>query len=162
MPAQPDNIAKPRRRSAVTPKQEAYAEARATGVQLLASMSAAGFTPNPGDAARLEKMPPVRDLINAKKRENAYMLGLTRDKVLEGMMEAVNQAKILADPLTQIAGWREIAKVCGFYAPEVKRVELGEGAKTYLARLEQMSDEELLKIANAPIVDVEFTEVKNE
>ena len=31
------------------------------------------------------------------------------------------------DPAAMIAGWREIAKLCGYYAPERRRIEVSTG-----------------------------------
>lgn len=140
-------------------RRAAFVEARASGLTVADSMVAAGMQPNDGTGHQLEKNPVVQAMLTAQGRKNAYMLGLTREDVLEGMMEAVQQAKLIADPMAQIAGWREVAKICGFYAPEVKKIELGDSAKTFLQRLEQMDDAELLKLANSEVVDVDFTEM---
>lgn len=145
--------------SLLTDKQEVYVDARASGLKVKDAMTAAGMKPNDGTGNALEKHPGIREALSAEYRKNAYMLGLTRDKVLEGMLEAIDQAKIIADPLTQIAGWREIAKICGFYAPEVKKIEISGSSKTVLDRMRSMSDEELLQIAEADVIDVESSRV---
>jgi hypothetical protein len=139
-----------------------YVEARASGLTMKDSMEVAGMKYNPGTSHALENHPDIKKALSSEHRKNAYMLGLTREDVLEGMMDAIGQARLIADPMAQIAGWREIAKICGFYAPEVKKIELGDSAKTFLARLEQMDDEELLKMANAEVIDVDFTELPRE
>ncbi len=144
-------------------QQKAYVDARASGLEKTPAAIAAGYKGNsPSIATELEKHPGVRDLLQAEQRKNAYMLGITRETVLQGMMDAVADAKALADPMAQIAGWREIAKICGYYAPEVKKIELSAGAKTVLQRMEQMDDEELLRLAESEIIDVEFTEVRHD
>lgn len=149
------------RSSLLTAGQEKFALARASGLNAKDSMVAAGMKPNDGTANALEKLPHVQELLKAEQRRNAYMLGLTREQVLQGMMDAVEQAKILSDPLTQIAGWREIAKVCGFYAPEVKKVEISGTGKQVVDRMRQLSDAELLAIAEGEVIEVEFEEVKS-
>lgn len=142
-----------------TEKQRKYAEARGLGLKRTDAAAAAGMKPNDGTLNALEKTPNVMELLKAEGRKNAYMLGMTRDKVLQGMLDAVDQAKLLTDPMAQIAGWREIAKICGFYAPEVKKIELSGGAKRVLQRFEQMSDDELLALHEGEIIDVEFKEI---
>lgn len=142
--------------SPLTPKQAAYVELRAMGAdQNNAVKTAYGPGMNTTDAKDLEANPKISAALINERAKNAYMLGLTRDKVLRGFMDAIDQAKLLADPLTQIAGWREIAKVCGFYAPEVKKVELTGSSKAILDRMQAMSDEELLKLGAE---DIEFVE----
>lgn len=103
--------------------------------------------------------PKLRQALINEQVKNAVMLGLTRDQVLQGMMDAVDQAKTMADPVAQIAGWREIAKICGFYAPEVKKIELTGGAKRVVDRMQQLSDKELFEIANA--TDIDFVEASD-
>jgi len=38
----------------------------------------------------------------------------TRDDVVAGLADAIDQAKVMADPMAQIAGFREIAKLKGY------------------------------------------------
>ena len=53
-----------------------------------------------------------------------------------------------------ITGWREIAKMCGYYAPERKQIELRDGHDVLWAQLEAMSDAQLLELCAFPISDV--------
>lgn len=151
----------PRQASVLTESQEKYVEARATGLTVKDSMVAAGMKPNDGTGNALEKHPKVLDALNYERRKNAYMLGITRETVLEGMMEAIGQAKVLSDPMSQIAGWREIAKICGFYAPEVKKIELTGSAKRVVEQMQQLSDAELLEIAQGDVIEAEYAEVRH-
>lgn len=162
MAAKKDPATKPRKKSAVlTDQQSQYVEARASGLNKKDSLASAGYSATPSIATELEKTPSVKELLSLEYRKNAGILGITRDDVLRGLMEAVTDAKMLADPTSQIAGWREIAKICGYYAPEVRRIELGTSAKNYMQHLEQLDDVELLKLAEADVIDVDFTEVPN-
>lgn len=149
------------RSTLLTEKQEKFVEGMAVGMKVKDAMASAGMKPNDGTGNALMKHPGVKDLLKAEQRKNAYMLGLTREDVLKGMMEAIDDAKLLSDPLTQIAGWREVAKICGFYAPEVKKVELSGTGKQAIDRLRSLSDEELLQIAEADVIDAEYEEVKH-
>lgn len=141
----------------MTKKQGDYVELRAMGADMQnAVRTAYGPGMNTTDAKDLEANPKITAALVNERAKNAYMLGLTREKVLQGFMDAVDQAKILADPLAQIAGWREIAKVCGFYAPEVKKIQLNGPAKAVLDRLQTLSDDELLQMGQAE--DIPFVE----
>ena len=83
---------------------------------------------------------PVHDqlaLIRAKVIEESYV---SRQDVIDGLMDAINQAVLLEDPTAQIAGWREIIKMHGFYEPE--RVE-----HVHHHQLEDLSTKELMKLA---------------
>jgi DNA uptake protein ComE-like DNA-binding protein len=45
-----------------------------------------------------------------------------------------------------VSGLRAIGKMLGFYAPEVKKVDLNVAGQVELKRMNQMSDAELLQI----------------
>ena len=85
--------------------------------------------------------------IGARQSADAARLGLARKDVLQGLLGAIESAQAQANPMAQIAGWREIAKMLGFYAPERQRVELSADGSAEWRRLEAMSDEELLTMA---------------
>lgn len=144
-------------KSVLTAKQAGYVEMRAMGADMQnAVRTVYGPGMNTTDAKDIEANPKVTAALINERAKNAYMLGMTRDKVLQGFLDAVDQAKVLADPMAQIAGWREIAKVCGFYAPEVKKIELSGTAKRVADKLATLSDQELLDLANAE--DIPFVE----
>ena len=69
--------------------------------------------------------------------------------MLAGLLEAVEQARVQSNPAAMVSGLREIGKMLGFYAPEVKKVDLNVAGQVELKRMNQMSDVELLKIIAA-------------
>ena len=85
--------------------------------------------------------------IATRQASDVKRLRLARETALQGMLDAIEVAKVQANPMAQIAGWREIGKMLGFYQPEVRRVELSPLAATQMRELEAMSDAELLAIA---------------
>jgi hypothetical protein len=79
-------------------------------------------------------------------------LELDRQRVLAGLMEAVETARAQADPHALIRAWAEIGKMCGFYAPERKTVEVSATVSGRLrAEIEAMSDAELLALAETTL-----------
>jgi hypothetical protein len=72
--------------------------------------------------------------------------GISRKRVLEGFLEAIELAKIQADPSAMIAGWREIGRMCGYYEPEKKEISLSVDASALYNRLRELPDEVLLRI----------------
>jgi hypothetical protein len=145
-------------------KQGKYVEARAAGLSERQAAIKAGAPPRVAGqfGHRWENQGKVRKALTGQRAINALFLGLTREDVLTGLMDAVEHAQLLSDPGNEIAGWREIAKICGFYAPEVKKIHLSDGAKTYLSQMESMSDEDLLKLAMEDVIDVDFVEKPEE
>ena len=107
----------------------------------------AGFN-QPGTAANaLMKNPKVLAAIAEERLEYAKASGMTKQKVIEGFSEAIDLARIKADPIAMIAGWREIGKMCGFYEATKAKIELSVQGQVLIQRLNTMSDEELLALA---------------
>ncbi len=88
--------------------------------------------------------------IGARQAVDVARLGLAREDALQGFLDAIDAAKVQANPTAQIAGWREIGKMLGFYAPERQRVELSTDGAAEWRRLEAMSDAQLLALATLP------------
>ena len=78
--------------------------------------------------------------------------------MIDGFMEAIDMARVQADPTAMIGGWREIAKVCGHYEPTKQELIITFRGERTLRQMEQMTDEQLLKLAHQEIQG-EFTEV---
>jgi hypothetical protein len=130
-------------------KEHAFVQHRATGLNKTASARLAGFSQPSKDGALVEQRPHVA---TALAREQALYLqasSVKRKDVIDGIVEAIERAKLKGEPMTEIAGWREIAKICGHYAPEVKKVQLSVSAQKLQSQYEEMSDEDLLELASA-------------
>ena len=50
-------------------------------------------------------------------------------------------ARIKADPIAMIAGWREIGKMCRFYEATRAKIEVSVQGQVLIQRLNTMSDE---------------------
>lgn len=92
-------------------------------------------------AHRLLTNVAISSLIEARRRADATRLSVGRDRVLTGLLEAVEMAREQLNPAGMVAGLREISKLMGFHAPRPVRLEMGEAPA--MQRLETMSDEDL-------------------
>jgi phage terminase small subunit len=99
-----------------------------------------------GVAGRMAHNPRIKEAVHHLHKKYEASIVASRQMVLEGFLSAIDQAKLMADPAVQIAGWREIGKMCGYYAPEVKEVNITIGAKRVIGQLEVLSDTELLEL----------------
>jgi phage terminase small subunit len=109
----------------------------------------AGYAPGSAKVAAsrmMSKDNPVRRAIHARQDADSERLGVFRDRVVNGLMEAINLAREQHNPMAMIRGWAEIGKMMGFYAPETKRVELSAAGVGAMGRLAQMTDAELLAL----------------
>jgi len=111
---------------------------------------------------RVLSYPKVQAAMTERFKHAEAHLKLNREMVLDGMMEAIDMAKVQADPEVMIQGWREVGRMCGYYAPEVKKIQMDVTHKRLMSQFETLSDEELLKIAadNAKVIEAEVLDVK--
>jgi len=98
--------------------------------------------------------PRMAAIVREEQRKNAEAAQMTRQKVMDGFLEAVSMAKLLSDPHALIKAWAEIAKMCGYYAPEVKKIDISIAAKRVASQMERLTDDELLKLAEKELVAV--------
>ena len=106
----------------------------------------AGYSQNQQVTALL-KNPKVIKAIAEARAEYAATTGMTRQKVIDGFVEAIDLGRIKGDPLAMVSGWREIGKMCGFYEPTKTKVEVSVNGRVMVERINSMSDEELLRLA---------------
>jgi len=80
---------------------------------------------------------------------------------MDGMLEAIDMARLQGESGVMVAGWREIGRMCGYYAAEKKEISVNISAKRTIDKLETMSDAELLEMIeqDEEAIEGEFTEV---
>lgn len=137
----------------LTEKQRKYVEHRVAGLQPYAAARATGLKHNSAKqiAKRLEQNPEVRAAI--LKEQDAYEESskMTKQRVIDGFLEGIQMARMMAEPSSMIAGWREIGRLCGYYMDEKKTDArtLPPAAEALLSRFATMSERELLLLANS-------------
>ena len=130
----------------LTEKQRLFVQHWAKGDSIQSASLRAGYSDNGQMAYRLVKMPNVLALKAKYEAEWEAAGAMTRQKVMDGMLEAIDMARMMAEPASMIAGWREIGKICGYYAPVEHRMKVDVSGNVIVDRLNSLSDAELLKI----------------
>jgi phage terminase small subunit len=117
----------------------------------------AGYANPDTQGYAIVKSPKVQEAIRYLHKKHEKAADMTRKKVMDGMLEAIDMARVQADSGNMIAGWREIAKMCGYYAPEVKKIDINISAKRVIDKMETLSDDDLMKLVeeNANIIEGE-------
>lgn len=95
---------------------------------------------------RMARQPNILALkaqYEAKYQEAGQM---TRQKVMDGMLESIEMAKMMSEPASMISGWREIGKICGYYAPVEHKVKVDVSGNVLIGKMNSMSDAELLAV----------------
>ena len=108
----------------------------------------AGYSPRTARQIAYELLtrPDVAEAVREGEAEIAAKAQVTRASVLHGFQEAIDLGRARSDPSAMISGWREIAKMCGYYAPERKCVELSTASLEVRAQIEEMTDAELANL----------------
>ena len=111
----------------------------------------AGYSPRTAGQMGFEllKKPDVVEALSAYRKGIEAEFNVSKQRVLEELQSAIELAKIQGDAGAMIAGWREVAKICGYYSPERVKVDVDISGKRFIDRLEQMTDAELLRISTS-------------
>jgi len=104
----------------------------------------------------------VKEALAKARAEIEDITTLSRMDVIDGIMDAVSLARVMSEPATMIQGYDKLAKILGYYAPEVKEIRLTTNQQVLRSKYEVMSDEELLaKIEGRLTLDGIFTQVSH-
>jgi len=85
---------------------------------------------------------------------------ITRLNTIEGIIDGIEMARMIGDPGNVIKGWSEVAKILGYYAPEVKQINLNISQQAMRSKFESMSDEELLRLSQGATIDGEAQRIQ--
>ncbi len=115
-------------------------------------------------AARMAGMAPSKivapHLIQAREQAKKALQGhlaITKEDIVHGYKEAVDMARILAEPLTMITGWEKIAKILGHDQPQRVDININASIEVQKNVIKALSDEELVRQLGADsVIDAEF------
>jgi phage terminase small subunit len=140
----------------LTAKQKAFVTEWARGETVLSAAVRAGYNDAGSLAYKMARDPAILKLYHAEKALYEAAAQMTRQKVMDGLLEGVALAKLVSEPASVIAGWREIGKMCGYYEPVKRQIDINLSADVTVRRLEALSDTELLKLVKGEVEDVVF------
>lgn len=136
----------------LTPRQAQFVREYVTGGNAAEAARRAGYSERTAKAIACELLtkPDLQEAIQALQAQNAAQWDVTRKDVIAGVLEAVAMARAQGEPMAMIAGYRELARMMGFNAPEAHRVEVTTpaAASAMLAKLVAMSDTDLAALAS--------------
>ena len=105
------------------------------------------------------------NVIAAREQLRVSMRGrtdFTREDVIAGMKEGIDLAKIIADPMAMVAGWREIAKLQGYDKESVINININGNAAQVQRQIQGMSTARLLELSgDSQILDGDFYEISD-
>ena len=140
-------MAKRTKKSVLTEQQEALVEGVLDGKSPSQAAVEAGYS-HPSAASTVMRSETVKLALAERRHELSSATQITRAGVLEGILEAIDMARMMADPTAMLTGYRDISKMMGYNAPEVKKIEISDTSDRLHRRMQALSDEDLLKIIN--------------
>lgn len=145
----------------LTDKMRRFIKFWASGESILSASYKAGYADAGTYAYRLAKDPAILKMYEAEKRAYEEASQMSRKRVIDGLLEAIDMAKLVSEPGSMISGWREIGKMCGYYAPVETKVTIDHTSSVLADRLNKLSDAELLKLIqeDPDVIDVEAREI---
>lgn len=145
--------------NSLTDMQREFVKHVVKGASPVQAARAAGFKQPEFQGHELIRKPHIQDAVRYAYKRHEKVADVSRKRVMDGLLEAIEIAKIQADAQNMVAGWREIGRMCGYYAPEVKKIEVNVTAKRVISQLETLSDEDLLRMVeeNAQVIEGEAT-----
>lgn len=124
-------------RDALSEQERAYCDARLHGAVPVQAARMAGISVD--RVTELENSPVAVEYMRSAHRIAHYDKQLTRNDVLNGLMDATHMA---ANATELVAAWREIGKVIGAYEPERKEISI-----TDRRQIQELSDDDLAQLA---------------
>lgn len=145
----------------LTAQQKIFVEAVVKGKSPQTAARMAGYSQPEAQGKAIALSPKIAAAVAYLHKKHEKVADMSRKKVMDGILESIEMAKIQADPGNMIAGWKEIAKMCGYYAPEVKKIDLNITTKRVIDKLETLSDDELVKLIDesSQVIEIEAREV---
>ena len=140
--------------SALTPKQRRWIDEYLIDFNGAAAAVRAGYSPKSARAIAHENLtkPNILAVIQARQAAMARELQITRQGVIQGLLEAVSMGREQQNPGAMVCALREVAKILGFNIPEVTRIKMESSAESTLAKYSRMKDDELVVLMSGGTV----------
>lgn len=151
------------------------ADARARRLRAIEAVAVMGMTHaeaaaysgmNKGTLANLMSKPEVKEYIADMQEAHSKKLNVSREQVIQGILDAKDHAKMVNEPATELRCWEAIAKMQGYNAPERHVHELSDDAKKLAETIQSMDDNKLYELSGRDNVltlnSDDFHRVENE
>ena len=79
-------------------------------------------------------------------RRSQLVANMNRKTVLNGMLKAIEIAEDARQPSSMITGWKEVARMCGYYEPERREILLSVDSKQLLEQIQSLPKAKLLEL----------------
>jgi phage terminase small subunit len=139
----------------LTEKQRMFAKAVSEGRPWNQAARMAGYAVPDNEGKALMHSPNIQAAVDYYFRQNEAAGAVTRKRVMDGFLRGIELAEIQGDAQNVISGWRELGRMCGYYAPEIKKIDINVTAKRLISKFEAMSDDDLAKMLEETVNEIE-------
>lgn len=133
---------------ALTKRQHRFVEEYTVDFNATQAAIRAGYSSRSArqTASEILTYPDVKEAIQKRQAHSAQKFEIRREQAVQGILNAIDLAIARQNPQAQIAGWKEIGKMLGFYEVENHTVVMNVAEEALRAQYEAMTDEELLQL----------------
>ena len=142
----------PRKKSILTEKQSKYVEAVLDGKPKSKAATDAGYS-SPIAYAQTDRSKEVQFYLSEARRELSSAVQVKRADMIVVLLDAIDMARFMADPMAMIAGAREVGKMLGLYAPEEKKIDLTVNQARLRSEFEALTDEQLVRVIEGEVLE---------
>ena len=128
----------------LTEKQKLFAKLWASGENINTATARAGYENCHTYGYRLARQPNVLALYAEEKAKYEDAAQMTRKKVMDMLLESYAAAKMVSEPASMVSAAREIGKMCGYYEPVTRKLDITVNGNVINDRLNRMTDAEIL------------------
>lgn len=123
----------------------------------LPTRKAAELAGMPASKIYADHVKQARDIVRAEINAG---YNISKADVVRGYRDAVDRARLLGEPMTELVGWEKIAKILGYDTPQKIDINISSTIEVVQSNLRSMSDQDLSKLVGAnDVIDAEFYEV---
>lgn len=130
----------------LTEKAKLFVKFWAQGETIATAAARAGYGDSATYCYKLARYPQAVALYNEEKRLYEEASQMTRKKVMDGLLEGIEMAKLVSEPASVINGWKTIGQMCGYFEPIKKNINVTVKGNVTMRQMSGMSDAELLKV----------------
>ena len=135
--------------TALTARQARFVDEYVICMNATEAARRAGYSPKTARVIGQENLlkPAVKKALEARQEAFRAQLGVTRQDIVAGILNAIQMGREQRNPAVMIQGCVQLAKLLGFHEPEVLKVDMAVDTASLEAKFAAMTDKELLTIA---------------
>lgn len=130
----------------LTEKAKLFVKYWAQGESITSASARAGYGDGATYAYRLARYPQAIALYNEEKRLYEEASQMTRKKVMDGLLEGIEMAKLAGEPASVITGWKTVGQMCGYFEPRKVKLDVNLSGDVTMQQMSKLSDAELLRV----------------